>query len=279
MRVSLKELIPEFTWELLDKRMTDAGDDDPRNDAAAVKYGYSVWMEPSTNRAWKQTDLHQATATKAVEFLTGLIEKLEKDKADPLIVTSDEWFDKEILKVKQSIDQYDKKMWRQLGKRANFLLLYQGTVKALMGALKIDKVTATALYNGFEESFPQLKAYAKAITYQMKRKGYCENPFGRRYFLSDPSQFYCIANYMIQGTCAYDLKSKMVRIDNYLMSSGAKTRMVLCVHDEIIFSKVPGEEHHIQHCVDIMEDSSMLNIPLVSEKETTTTFWSDKKAA
>jgi DNA polymerase-1 len=148
-----------------------------------------------------------------------------------------------------------------------------------MLALKIDKVTATALYEGFEASFPKLKAYAKMIEHSMHKKGFCKNTFGRKYYLSDPSQFYCIANYMIQGNCAYDLKMKMVRIDEYLRTSGAKTRMVLCVHDEIIFSKVDGEERHINHCVDIMEDSSMLNVPLVSEKETTDTFWSEKKPA
>ena len=172
-----------------------------------------------------------------------------------------------------------KKEWRQLGKRANFLLLYQGTIKALIPALKVNEETATALYNGFKTAFPGLVKYGQMIDRQMNRRGYCVNPFGRRYYLSDPRQFYCIANYMIQGTCAYDLKSKMIKIDDYLMSIGAKTRMVLCVHDEIVFTKVPGEEHIIEKCVEIMEDSRLLNIPLVSEKEVTETYWSDKKPA
>lgn len=250
-RETWKDKRPEFTWEQLDVQMKEAGDNDPRNDSAAVKYGWSVWVDPKTNDYWRQTDLHQATADEAVNYL----------------VTNGH---------QEIADSHSKKEWRQLGKRANFLLLYQGTVKALMEAIGVDEITAQALYNGFKASFPGLDTYAKMVTKQMNKRGYCVNPFGRRYYLSDPSQFYCIANYMIQGTCAYDLKDKMIRIDDFLMTSGAKTRMVLCVHDEIIFTKVAGEEHIIEQCVAIMEDSSLLNMPLVSEKEVTNTYWSEK---
>lgn len=217
-----------------------------------LKNGWSVWVDPKTKEYWKPTDLHQATADKAVQFLES------KD-------------------MHEAINRYDKKTWRQLGKRANFLLLYQGTVKALMKAIKIDEVVATALYKGFKETFPALETYAQMVTRQMNARGFCTNVYGRHYFLSDPRQFYCIANYLIQGTCGYDLKVKMTKIGRYLRSVKAKTQMVLCIHDEIIFTKVDGEEHHIAKIVEIMEDSSSLNIPLVSEGEVTTTFWSEKK--
>ncbi len=217
-----------------------------------LKEGWSVWIDPDTNESWKPTDLHQATADKAVQFL------MKQGKED-------------------IVNRYDKKQWRQLGKRANFLLLYQGTVKALQKALKIDYDTAQALYDGFKEAFPVLDTYAKKVNEVMYKRGYAQNVYGRRYYLYDPSQFYCIANYLIQGTCAYDLKAKLIRIDEYLRANNAKTKIVLCVHDEIIFTKEEGEEHHIQKIVEIMEDSRLLNVPLVSEGETTETNWAEKK--
>ena len=216
-----------------------------------LKEGWSVWVDPDTNEPWKPTDLHQATADKAVAFLT------EKGRTD-------------------LVERFDKKQWRQLGKRANFLLLYQGTVRALQKALKIDQETAQALYDGFKAAFPGLVTYAEMVNKRMYQRGFCVNVYGRKYYMSDPSQFYCIANYLIQGTCAYDLKTKLIRIDEYLRSVGAKTKIVLCIHDEIIFTKVEGEEHHIKKIVEIMEDSRMLNVPLVSEGEVTDTYWSEK---
>lgn len=216
-----------------------------------LKEGWSVWFDPKTNDYWKPTDLHQSTADKAIAFL--------KQKG-----------------MDDVVNRYDKKMWRQLGKRANFLLLYQGTVRALKDALDIDTEVAQALYDGFKAAFPKLVTYAEVVNKRMRERGYCENVYGRKYYLYDPSQFYCIANYLIQGTCAYDLKAKLIRIDEYLRKMNAKTKIVLCVHDEIIYTKVEGEEHIIKHIVEIMEDSRLLRVPLVSEGEVTETSWADK---
>jgi DNA polymerase-1 len=242
------EIRPEFTIEQLDKQMKEAGDKDPRNENAARKYGWSVWCTEA-GEVWRPTDLHSSTAKKTLELL-GLDIK-EGDK---------EW-----------------KKWRGMAKTTNFGKLYGAMPKALVEQLKVEYEIAQALSDGYYEAFPSLKVYADKIDVAMRAKGYVSNLYGRCYYMNDSRDFYIAGNSIIQGSCASDVKSKMVRIDEYLYEVKAKTEMVLTIHDEIVFTKVEGEEHIIDHVVkNIMEDSNNLLVPLVSEVETTITSWAEK---
>lgn len=212
-----------------------------------TKEGVSAWVDED-KKAWTPTDLHSSTAAKTIELL-GLGIK-EGDK---------EW-----------------KQWRNRAKTTNFGKLYGATYKALMGQLDLEEKIARALDEGYYQAFPSLKVYATMIDKAMKKKGYVQNLYGRRYHMSDPSDFYRAGNMIIQGSCAYDVKRKMTKIQDYLDSVNAKTQMVMPIHDEIIYTKVAGEEHIIAECVKIMENSDNLLVPLVSEQEVTTTTWADK---
>lgn len=243
------ELRDDFTMEQLDAQMTADGESDPRNRTNATKYGWSVWVTEN-GEYWKPTDLHSATAESAISLL-GL-----------------------------NISRHDKefKKWRNMAKTVNFGKLYGATWKAIKKNLKVDEDTAKALDEGYYRAFPSLKVYAEQIEKQMKKRGYVNNLYNRKYYMIDPSDFYRAANMIIQGSCAYDVKAKMIKIQDYLDEVGAKTQIVLTVHDEIVYTKVAGEEHIIQHCVAIMENSDNLLVPLVSEQEVTETTWADKVA-
>ena len=243
------EVIDTFTWEKLGEQMEAAGDDDPANRVAAVKYGWSAWRTES-GEPWKQTDLHSQTALEAIKALG--LEITPKDKAF--------------------------KKWRQMAKTVNFGKLYGATWKAIMRNTGVDEATAKALDDGYYQAFPSLKVYAQMIEKQMYRRGYVDNLYHRKYYMTDTADFYRCGNMIIQGSCAYDVKAKMILIQDYLDSVNAKTKIVLTIHDEICYSKVAGEEHIIKHCVEIMENSDNLLVPLVSEQETTDTTWADKKA-
>jgi DNA polymerase-1 len=91
-----------------------------------------------------------------------------------------------------------------------------------------------------------------------------------------------LANYLIQGSCADELKKKMIEVDSYMEKHGLwKTLpMVLCVHDELQFENVnrdPAMDKHIKVIKGIMEDIPNLFVPIVAECEVTTTNWAEKK--
>jgi DNA polymerase-1 len=244
------ELRDSFTWEMLDAQMKLSEDKDPRNKSAAVKYGWSAWYTED-GEAWTQTDLHSATALQAIDLL-GL-----------------------------GITPHDKefKKWRNRAKTVNFGKLYGSTWKGIQKGIGVDKPTAIALDEAYYKAFPSLKVYAEMIEKQMRKRGYVNNLYSRKYYMTDPSDFYRCGNMIIQGSCAYDVKAKMVKIQDYLDSVEANTQIVLTVHDEIVYSKIDGEEHIIKKCVEIMENSDNMLVPLVSEQETTETTWADKQPA
>lgn len=212
--------------------------------------GSSAWVT-ETGEAWKATDLHSSTASQTIKLLNLAIKEGDK-----------EW-----------------KLWRNRAKTTNFGKLYGATWKALVEQLGVPKDVAMALDEGYYQAFPSLKVYAQKIERAMKAKGYVQNLYGRQYHMTDPSDFYRAGNMIIQGSCAYDVKRKLTKIQDYLDEVNAKTQMVLTVHDEIIYTRVKGEEHIIAECVKIMENSDNLLVPLVSEQEYTKTTWADKKSA
>jgi DNA polymerase-1 len=111
----------------------------------------------------------------------------------------------------------------------------------------------------------------------MQRKGYVYNISGRRYYIYNPNKFYKVANYLIQGSCADDLKKKMIQIDHFLLENHYKTRLLLCIHDELVFEVYEGEQHVIPKIKAMMEHTPGVLIPIIAEIEKTNTCWADKK--
>ncbi len=69
----------------------------------------------------------------------------------------------------------------------------------------------------------------------------------------------------------------MIEIDEFLTANNCKTRMILCVHDELQFEEYEGEEWVIAKIKEIMEDVPDCYVPIVAEVEKTNTNWSEKK--
>lgn len=205
------------------------------------------WYELGTGKEWEPTDLHSETTRHAFPDI------------DP------------------SSPEFKKK--RKLGKRCNFLKVYQGGVQALKESLGVSEEVAQALDSAFYKAFPRIKDYQEWVTKQLSLYGYAENLYGRRYYMEDSRQFYKGCNYLIQGTCADMVKTFEIKIWKFIKENNLKTKMVLPIHDELVFLVPNGEEQYVKDLKHIMEDTLdvIKNIPMVAEVEMSETSWRDKK--
>lgn len=220
---------------------------DPYNPEHLKHFGERKWYECGTGKEWEPTDLHSLTTIHAFPNL------------DP------------------SSPEFKKK--RKLGKRCNFLKVYQGGVIALKESLDVDLETAEALDSAFYKAFPRIKDYQDWVNNQLSLYGYIENLYGRRYYMSNSREFYKGCNYLIQGSCADLIKLTQIKIYDYVKEKGLKMRLVLPVHDENILLVPYGEEKYIGDIKAIMEDTIdvIKSIPFIAEVEMSETTWRDKK--
>lgn len=214
-----------------------------------IKHAYDWrWYNPD-GTVWAPTDLHTKTTLTAFPELADQTETKEF-----------------------------KKKWRYLGKSTNFAKNYQCGAKTLAENLNIDLETATKLSDAYNKAYPGIKEYNNHVNAEMHMKGYVTNLYGRRYYIEKSTNFYKAGNYLIQGTCADGLKEAEIEIQEYLKDK--KSRLILPVHDELIFEVVPEEEDEVPIKVkEIMEKIGKVlkYIPMVSEVEMTETNWADKK--
>lgn len=205
------------------------------------------WYECGTGKEWTPTDLHSETTRHAFPDI------------DP------------------SSDEFKKK--RKLGKRCNFLKVYQGGVNALRDSLDVSQEVAEALDSAFYKAFPRIKDYQDWVVEQLSTYGYVENLYGRRYYMEDSRQFYKGCNYLIQGTCADMVKTFEINVYNYIKEHNLGIKMVLPIHDELAFLVPYGEEKYIKDIKAIMEDTLdvVKNVPMIAEVEMSETSWADKK--
>jgi DNA polymerase-1 len=210
--------------------------------------GNSAWLTES-GTPWTPTDVHTQTTLRALE-------KLGIDRS--------------------TLDEKQFKAWRNVGKMFNFMRNYGGGYQKASDALEISLDEAKALADGYTDSFPIVVEYQNKVSEAMHRKGFVENVYGRRYYLSDNKRFYKCGNYLIQGTCADDLKLKLIEIDRFLETNSLKSRLLLYVHDELQFEVYDGEEWIIPEIQKIMEYTPKIQVPIIAEIEKTTTNWAEK---
>lgn len=204
------------------------------------------WYECGTGKEWEPTDLHSETTKHAFPDI---------DPSTP-----------------------EFKKLRKLGKRCNFLKVYQGGVMALKESLDVSLEVAEALDKAFYKAFPRIKDYQEWVTKQLSTYGFIENLYGRRYYMEDSRQFYKGCNYLIQGTCADLIKCAEIRIWKFIKDNNLKTKMVLPIHDELIFLVPYGEEKYVKDLKHIMEDTLdvIKNIPMEASVDYSETNWGDK---
>jgi len=170
-----------------------------------------------------------------------------------------------------SEDQVDSNMRRQ-AKAVNFGIVYGISDFGLSQNLNITRKEAERFIDQYFDAFEGVRAYMDNIVKQAREDGYVTTLLERRRYLPEikASNFNVRSfaertamNTPIQGTAADIIKLAMVRMDEELRARGLRSRMLLQVHDELVF-EVPEEELATMRELvpQVMESAIELDVPL-----------------
>jgi DNA polymerase-1 len=143
-------------------------------------------------------------------------------------------------------------------KAMNYGLAYGLSSYGLANQLGIKPAEASVLMEDYFERFGGVRDYLHQVVLQARKDGYTQTVLGRRRYLpdlnSDNRQRREMAERMalnapIQGSAADVIKVAMLRIDAALRESGLRSRMLLQVHDELVFEVAPGEREALEALV------------------------------
>ncbi|SDG79694.1 DNA polymerase I [Sinosporangium album] len=157
-------------------------------------------------------------------------------------------------------------------KAMNYGLAYGLSDFGLSGQLNIPVAEAKALKEEYFQEFGGVRDYLQAIVQQARHDGYTETILGRRRYLpdltSDNRQRREMAERMalnapIQGSAADIIKLAMLEVRSALREAGMLSRMLLQVHDELVFEVAPGELDDLRDVVTAqMANAYSLRVPL-----------------
>ncbi len=162
---------------------------------------------------------------------------------------------------------------RARAKTINFATIYGQGAFALARQLKISQADAKAFIDTYFERFAGVKAFLEQCVIDAKARGYVETIFKRRRFVPElrDRNFNVrafgeriAANAPIQGSAADLIKIAMLRIHHALATGPLSARMLLQVHDELVFDVPAGEVEALSALVrEHMEGAASLQVPLV----------------
>ncbi|MCC7163601.1 MAG: DNA polymerase I [Anaerolineae bacterium] len=172
------------------------------------------------------------------------------------------------------IDQVTKDM-RRLGKTINFGVVYGISEYGVAGRTELSMEESRRLIQSYNDKYPGVKAYMDRTKAMARDKGYVESFMGRRRYFADlgsgrrlpPAQKNQAEreaiNMPIQASAADIIKIAMVRLHQALHDRKFKTRMILQVHDELVFESPEQEVEQVVPLIrKIMCDAYKLDAPL-----------------
>ncbi|HEY3002092.1 MAG TPA: DNA polymerase I [Kribbellaceae bacterium] len=157
-------------------------------------------------------------------------------------------------------------------KAMNYGLAYGLSAYGLSQQLRIGVDEARGLMDEYFERFGGVRDYLHSIVDEARKAGYTSTILGRRRYLPDLTSDNrqrregaerMALNAPIQGSAADVIKMAMLKIDASLRESGLKSRMLLQVHDELVFEIAPGEREALEKRVrEDMGHAVDMNVPL-----------------
>jgi len=163
-------------------------------------------------------------------------------------------------------------MVRRSAKAINFGIIYGISPFGLARQIGVEQAAARAYIEAYFKRYPGIRAYMDKAKETARAKGYVTTLFGRRVHLSgindkNPAmrgfQERAAINAPIQGTAADVIKRAMQRIDPALEKAKLKARMLLQVHDELVFEVPEDEAKETAALVKkVMEGAASLSVPL-----------------
>ena len=172
------------------------------------------------------------------------------------------------------LDQVDKTQ-RSQAKTVNFGIIYGQGAFALAEQTGLSRTEAKQMIDSYYENYPKLKIFMTEQVEKARKNGFVETILGRKRHLKDINSNNFVVrghaernavNAPIQGSAADVIKIAMIDIDRALSEGGFKTKMLLQVHDELLF-EVPEEEiEPIKALIkEKMESAVKTKVPLIVE--------------
>ncbi len=173
-----------------------------------------------------------------------------------------------------SADEVTREM-RSKAKSANFGIIYGISSFGLAQNLGIKRSEAKELIDNYFKSYPKVKEYMSKQVAKAREHHFVETLFGRRRYLKDIDSRNSVVrsvaernaiNAPIQGTAADIIKLAMINIFRQLQKNNLKTKMVLQVHDELVFEVPERELEQLKTMVHYeMENAVELSVPLIAD--------------
>ena len=162
---------------------------------------------------------------------------------------------------------------RRKAKAINFGIIYGITQYGLAKQISVSNEEAQEFINSYFKKFPEIKDYMQTTVKNCRKQGYVSNIFGRRIHLrgiNDKNfsvrsfQERAAINAPIQGSAADIIKIAMINIDKEIEKRNLSSKMLLQVHDELIFDMHKSEASELKLLVRTkMEEAVKLNVPLI----------------
>jgi DNA polymerase-1 len=164
---------------------------------------------------------------------------------------------------------------RRAAKVINFGVVYGMGPYNMSRQLDIPAGLAKEYIDRYFERYVRIKVYYDTIRKDLQEKGYVANLFGRRRYFAkyaamnrrdQESVFRMGINTPIQGTAADLIKVAMINIGRELKKRGMRSKMVIQVHDELVFEVPDGEKDAMLELVrDRMENARAFKVPIVAD--------------
>jgi len=196
------------------------------------------------------------------------LKKAFKNNQDIHSLTASQVFDVPINKISDN--------YRRKAKAINFGIIYGITQYGLAKQISVSNVEAQDFINSYFKKFPEIKDYMNTTIKTCRKQGYVTNIFGRRIHLrgiNDKNfsvrsfQERAAINAPIQGSAADIIRLAMIKIDKILEENN-KAKMLLQIHDELIFECLIKDESQIKKIIKeamisiSTSDHHMFSIPL-----------------
>ncbi len=162
---------------------------------------------------------------------------------------------------------------RRAAKAINFGLIYGMSAFGLARQLDIERGAAQQYVDLYFQRYPSVKAFMDETRELARRQGYVETVFGRRLYLPEINsrngqrRQYAertAINAPMQGTAADIIKRAMLTLDHWIETGGVDVKMVMQVHDELVFEVAEAELDSARVAIrQGMVDAATLKVPLV----------------
>lgn len=166
-------------------------------------------------------------------------------------------------------------LMRRAAKAVNFGIVYGISDFGLAQQIDVTRKEAQEFIDRYFESYPNILTYTHSTIEECTEKGYVTTLYGRRREIPEIfDKNYMVrefgkraaTNARIQGTAADLIKLAMIKIDQRMKKEGVQSKMLLQVHDELIFDVLMGEEELMKNIIEEeMTHAMELKVPLVAE--------------